>query len=319
MTNIRPVDQEELRKLVWSHAGTDRSLEWVLERKDQFTVGELGRDEQGYYLPVSDVYLDKNQRVYLIETELRERDFTEAMRRANTDYIRAQKAAESSRRSRISRIRRKVVGTLATVVAISVGIGLGRIAYTEYNRPERVVAREIERQERKRLIQEEKAEAERKKLEEKRKNEAIAVEKKRVAQFKKDALEIIPSDGLRIPMYTFEDGSFVILYEGAPNVGRSETTRLCINYNNSERFISGDWDIWPEEDADRLAIYESWNGKEWIRNEGNGISGEKIRLYENLVSKIARVQRGEEKTKQHDPEHSAMEQLKFYVGDYNRF
>lgn len=264
MTNNR---EEQVRKLIWVHAGNDKSLDWILERRDHFFLGELTRDDNGYYFSVRDAYKDKKTNVYLNEEELRKNDFLEDMKKANSTY-------EDTKLKKSKRLKKFVRNTFATVMLGLATAGLGVRAYNEYTSPERVVRRAEMKLERE--------------LEKKR----VAAEENRLKQITDEAVSIIPRDDFFIPQYTI-DGKSAVVYKVKTD---DRYTHLCILVDGSECFISEGWEYFynkgqvsgnSEPNAVHLELFKTKISKDLQSAAGKNIPAEKIYSYQLLIEKIA--------------------------------
>lgn len=117
-------------------------MQWIHTRPQDFYIGPIQRDWRGYYCEVRDTVTDaKTTKEYFLEQELRERNLSEEMRRANRDYAHASK-----------KFRKKMFwgGLGATLAASIIGRGVyykGVYQQTpEYKERERVQQLEEQRE-----------------------------------------------------------------------------------------------------------------------------------------------------------------------------
>src|SRR3989344_2452696 len=96
---------EKLRSIIWQRAGTkDSGLDFIVGSENQFTIGAIRRDDNGYFVVVEDAYQNQQHKAYLGEEDLRGEDFTADIREANFFYEKSKE--EQARTEKIAKQRR---------------------------------------------------------------------------------------------------------------------------------------------------------------------------------------------------------------------
>jgi hypothetical protein len=113
--------EKDIKELVWAVAGKPGSnLEWILEVQDQFNIGELKRDEKGYFVQVRDIVGDRATRIYIPEDALRDKRFTAEIAVANEKYSESQQKVLVKRSRKRSFLKKALIaGSLLGVLYLT--------------------------------------------------------------------------------------------------------------------------------------------------------------------------------------------------------
>ena len=139
-------EKQKLRELIFAKAGKIGSgLDWIVDPKarGQFQIGELERDDNGYFVNVRDSYGDRRSNVYLEENDLRQAEFTDDLETANAFYKNEKLQKEADKLHRRKRIKSGIDRALAIGSILGAMGFLTHKAIESYNAPDMVQARAV--------------------------------------------------------------------------------------------------------------------------------------------------------------------------------
>ncbi|MCA9485409.1 MAG: hypothetical protein KC506_01030 [Nanoarchaeota archaeon] len=257
----------EMKNLIWEVAGkSETNLEWIVDAKDQFRVGEVRRDDRGYFVSVTDIIGEKESKVYIPEETLRNEEFTDDIENANREYNlnkQYETLHEENRKREIASKLKKVA--LTTVLATGATLLVG-LTNKSYNSPEKV------------------AERERIKLAETREKEID-----RKAVYLTDMLINKHSSNPNWKPET-EKKEYNLNDLGKVNtqiitkVDQRGAKRFAIMPNENTMLISEYWTDYPSDDAKNLEYIEIKEGDNWIRVED--ISDKRREEFRTLIERV---------------------------------